>query len=137
NQKDFLMAVKNSHETPKTSCPSPDAYLQEMKGEEEVFVVTLSANLSGSHNSAEIAKKMYIEKYGNKNIEVINSCSASVRQTLIAKKLLEYIQERINFKEIVKQIKTFRDGLKTKFVLDDLDTLRKNGRPTKVQSLLV
>ena len=137
DQKDFLKLVKEGDSTAKTACPSPDAYMQEMKGDEEVFVVTLSGNLSGSYNSAETAKDLYIEEYGNKNIEVINSCSASVGQTLIANKLMELTSQGLNFEEISDKINKFRDEMKTKFVLYDLSTLAKNGRLTKVQSVLV
>ncbi len=137
NQEEFLKLIKESNETAKTACPSPDAYMQEMKGEEDVFVVTLSGNLSGSFNSAQIAKEMYIEKWGHKNIEVINSCSASVAQTLITKKLVDLISKGLDFNGILEELKDFRANLKTKFVLEDLSTLAKNGRLTRIQSLLV
>ncbi|NMB42757.1 MAG: DegV family protein, partial [Clostridiales bacterium] len=137
NQEEFLKLIKESNETAKTACPSPDAYMQEMKGEEDVFVVTLSGNLSGSFNSAQIAKDMYIEKWGHKNIEVINSCSASVAQTLITKKLVDLISKGLDFNGILEELKDFRANLKTKFVLEDLSTLAKNGRLTRIQSLLV
>ncbi len=137
DQKELLRLIKESDTTAKTSCPSPEIFMEKMKGDEEVFVVTLSGNLSGSYNSAELAKKLYIEKYGHKNIEVINSCSASIGQTLITHKLTELIDNNFDFNKIENKIKTFRDELKTKFVLEDMDTLRKNGRLTKVQSILV
>ncbi len=137
NQKEFLKLIKESESTAKTACPSPDAYMQEMKGDKEVFVVTLSGNLSGSYNSAMTAKDLYIEEYGYKNIEVINSCSASVGQTLIANKLMELTSQGLSFKEISDKVNRFREEMKTKFVLYDLSTLAKNGRLTKVQSVLV
>lgn len=137
DQQKALKLIKESQATAKTSCPSPEAYMEEMKGDEDIYVVTLSANLSGSYNSAMLAKQLYIEKYGEKNIEVINSCSASVAQTLITKKLTDLAKEKKSFAEIVEMIKKFRDGLKTKFVLKDMDTLAKNGRLNRVQAILV
>lgn len=137
DQKKFLSLVKESEETAKTACPSPNTYMEEMKDGENVFVVTLSGNLSGSHNSAETAKSLYIEEYGHKNIEVIDSCSASVAQTLITKKLMELTKSVVDFEGIKDEINKFRDEMKTKFVLYDLSTLAKNGRLTKVQALLV
>lgn len=98
DQKEFLKLVSESSATAKTACPSPDAYMQEMKGEEDVFVVTLSGNLSGSYNSAQTAKQLYIDELGHKNIEIINSCSASVAQTLITKKLMELTDKNLDFK---------------------------------------
>ena len=137
DQNKLLKLIKTNNTIAKTSCPSPEAYMEEMKGDEDIFVVTLSANLSGSYNSAMLAKQLYIEEYGEKNIEVINSCSASVAQTLITMKLMELTKTDLSFTEIVDSINQFRDGLKTKFVLKDMDTLAKNGRLSRVQAILV
>ena len=48
-----------------------------------------SAELSGSHNSAELGRKLYEEEYGRKQIHVFNSRSASVGESLIALKIQE------------------------------------------------
>ena len=45
---------------------------------ERVYTVTLSAQLSGSYNSAQLGKKLYLEEKGEKQIHVFNSKSASV-----------------------------------------------------------
>jgi len=136
NQKDFLRRTKESTNCPKSSCPSPEAYMNLFGGEEDIYVVTLSGSLSGSYNSAELGKKLYLEEHPNKNIKIFNSCSASVGQTLIAKKIQEYAEAGIGFDELVKLVQTFREGLKTKFVLENLDTLRKNGRLTNLQAII-
>ncbi len=137
NQADFLKKVAASPNCPKSSCPAPDAYMQYYDCEEEdVYVVTLSSNLSGSFNSAELGKKLYLEEHPNKNIEVINSCCATVGQTLIVIKLLELINSGKTFQEIVPLINAYRDEETTKFVLENLDTLRKAGRLTGLKSVI-
>lgn len=40
---------------------------------DHVYAVTLSAELSGSYNSAELGKKLYEEEYGEKKIHIFNS----------------------------------------------------------------
>lgn len=136
NQGSFLEKVKNSPNPPKSSCPSPEAYMHLYHGEEDIYVVTLSANLSGSNNSAELAKKLYLEENPKKNIHIFNSCSASVGQTLIAKKIQEYAEKGKGFDEIVKLVQNFREKLSTKFVLESLETLRKSGRLTNLQAII-
>lgn len=136
NQAEFLRKVKISPTAPKSSCPSPEAYMSLYGGEEDVYVVTLSANLSGSYNSAELAKKLYLEENPKKNIHIFNSCSASVGQTLIAKKIQDYANAGKGFDEIVKLVQGFREKLNTKFVLESLDTLRKSGRLTNLQAII-
>ena len=54
---------------------------------EHVYAVTLSSELSGSYNSAVLGKNLYEEEYGEKDIYVFNSKSASVGQTLIGMKI--------------------------------------------------
>lgn len=136
DQREFLRLVAESPNSPKSSCPSPEAYMNLFGGEEDVYVVTLSANLSGSYNSAALGRKLYLEENPHKNIEIINSCSASVGQTLITKKIQEYVEAGKGFQEVVQLIKSFRDKLSTKFVLENLDTLRKSGRLTGIKSLI-
>ena len=65
DQADFLKRVAESSECPKSSCPSPEKYMELYHCEaERVYAVTLSAELSGSHNSAELGRKLYEEEYG-------------------------------------------------------------------------
>lgn len=136
NQKEFLKLTKETPTCPKSSCPSPEAFMNHFRGEEDIYVVTLSSNLSGSFNSAELGRKLYLEENPKKNIKVINSCSASVGQTLIAKKIQEYVEAGKSFDEVVNLVEKFRDEMKTKFVLENLDTLRKNGRLNNLQAII-
>ncbi|MGB8455304.1 MAG: DegV family protein [Anaerocolumna sp.] len=136
NQKEFIKIVADSPNSPKSSCPSPEAYMSLFGGKEDVYAVTLSANLSGSYNSAVLGKKLYLEEHPHKNIEIFNSCSASVCQTLIAKKIQEYVEMGKEFQEVINLIKGFKEKLSTKFVLENLDTLRKSGRLTGIKAIL-
>ena len=136
DQKDFLRRVKESPHSPKSACPSPDDYMKEFDFEGDIYVITLSSVLSGSYNSAELAKRLYLEDHPDKKIEIIDSRSASVAQTLIAMKIKELVQEGHIFESILEKITSFRNELKTKFVLESLDTLRKNGRLTNIQAII-
>lgn len=137
NQKEFLKKVEACPTCPKSSCPSPEKYMEAYHCDaEDVFVVTLSSKLSGSYNSAMLGKNLYHEKYGDKNIHVCDSESASCGETHIALKAMELEEAGMPFDEIVKTIEKFRDDMNTYFVLDNLDTLRKNGRLTGVKALV-
>lgn len=136
NQKEFLKTMKESPNSPKSACPSPDDYMKEFNNEGDTFVVTLSSELSGSYNSAELAKRLYLEENPTKKIEIIDSRSASVGQTLISMKIKELISEGHLFNDIVKKVNTFRSEMKTKFVLESLDNLRKSGRLSHLQAIV-
>ena len=43
----------------KSACPSPDDYLKSFEGADKIFMVTITGTLSGSNNSAQVAKKIF------------------------------------------------------------------------------
>ena len=84
DQADLLWSMHQSEDAPSTSCPSPQAYLDAYQGVDDVYVVTLSALLSGSHNSAEQARLLLEEEAPEVNVHVFNSCSAASGEVLVA-----------------------------------------------------
>lgn len=138
DQADLLWAMKQSEEAPSTACPSPQSYLDAYQGpeEEDVYVVTLSALLSGSHNSAEQARMLMEEDHPNKNVYVFNSCSASSGEVLVALKIRELAESGAPFKHVVREVEQFIYQMQTMFVLETLENLRKNGRLTRLQSVI-
>lgn len=135
--KQLLEKMANCPNAPTSACPAPEAYMNLYGGEEDVYVVTLSAKLSGSYNSASVAKHMYLEENPKKNIAIIDSKSASVGQTLIILKIKELIEQGLSFEEVVEGAEKFRDEMQTKFVLESLENLRKNGRLSNMKALIV
>ena len=129
NQKEFLEKVATSDQCPKSACPSPNRYMRAYTTDaEDVYVVTLSSHLSGSYNSAILGKEIYHEELGDKNIYVADSLSAACGETQIALKAMELAESGLSFEEVIPLLETYRDKMSTYFVLDNLDTLRKNGR---------
>ena len=136
DQADFLRRVEASPECPKSSCPSPERYMELYGGDEErVYAVTLSSELSGSYNSAQLGRKLWMEEHGEsgKKIYVFNSRSASVGETLIGLKIQECEENGLGFEETVSTVETYIDEQHTYFVLENLDALRKNGRLTGIK----
>jgi DegV family protein with EDD domain len=136
NQQEFIKKMKDSIKCPKSSCPSPEDFMKYFDFDGDIFIITLSSQLSGSYNSALLAKKLYLEENPHKNIEVIDSRSASIGETLIALKIKEFIEKSNPFEKVVKGINAFRDGMLTKFVIESLDNLRKNGRLSGIQAFI-
>ena len=135
DQKEFIKVVKEYPECPKSACPSPEMFKEAYCCEEEnVFVITLSAALSGSYNSAVLARSLYEEEHGKKNILVLDSKSASSGQLNIAMYIRELCDQGLEFDEICEKAAAYRDRMNTYFVLESLDTLKKNGRLTGLQA---
>lgn len=135
-QKEFISKMASSPTAPKSACPAPESYMNHFGQADDIYVVTLSSQLSGSHNSAQLAKKLYEEQNGKKNIAVVDSRSASVGQTLIAMEIEKLAEQGLEFSEVVAGAERFRDQLSTYFVLESLENLRKNGRLSNVKAFI-
>lgn len=136
DQQAFLEKVAKSPQCPKSSCPSPEMFMEHFDKAENIFVVTLSSQLSGSYNSAELAKKLYLETHPDKHIEVFDSRSASIGQTTLSMKIKELAEQRLSFDEVVAQAQVYRDEMETLFVIETLETLRKNGRLSNMTAFI-
>lgn len=137
DQADFLKKVAESPNCPKSACPAPDYYKAAFeKSGGRAYAVTLSAELSGSYNSAVLARELVLEEHPEKKIHVFNSRSASVGETLISMKIQECEAAGMEFEELVETVEQYIDSQNTYFVLENLDTLRKNGRLSNIKAFL-
>ena len=136
DQADFLAKVAASKESVKSACPAPESYMEAYSKADDIYVVTLSAELSGSYNSAVLGKNLYEEENGAKNIHVVNSRGAATTQVLIARKLNEYASQGMPFEEVVDKIEEYTTSLRTYFVLETLEVLRKNGRLSRLSATM-
>ena len=136
NQADFLQKVAACPECPKSACPSPESYRKAFDCEaEHIYCVTLSSELSGSYNSAVLGASLLHEEKGVQ-IHVFNSCSASIGQTLIAMKIVQCEDAGLPFEDVVSVVNKYIEEQHTFFVLENLETLRKNGRLSRVKALV-
>ena len=137
DQKDFLKKVADCPECPKSACPSPERYMKAYECEaEHIYAVTLSAELSGSYNSAILGKNLFLEEQPEKKVHVFNSKSASGGQSLIAMKIVECEEKGLSFEKIIETVDKYIEEMSTFFVLENLETLRNNGRLGRVKALV-
>lgn len=137
DQSSFLKKVAACPDSPKSACPSPERYMKAYDCQaDHIYAVTLSAELSGSYNSAVLGKNLILEEKPEKKVHVFNSKSASIGETLIGMKIQECEEAGCSFEETVEQVEAYIEEQNTFFVLDNLETLRKNGRLSGVKSLV-
>jgi DegV family protein with EDD domain len=135
--QDLVDAMAMCPDASHTACPAPADYLSAFESDEgDLYVVTLSALLSGSYNSAWQASRLFLEEHPDRNIHIFNSCSASSGETLIALKVAQLARSGLPFDQVVATVEQDINHMNTLFVLENLDHLRKAGRLTTVQSLI-
>ena len=137
NQAECLRKIRDSVQCPSSSCPAPGEYTKKYDcGADRVYVVTLSAQLSGSYNSARVGRELFLESNPDAQVAVIDSKSAAAGETLLAHKILEWEGIGLGFTQIVQNVNNFIKKQKTTFMLEDLSILQKNGRLTGIKALL-
>ena len=124
-------------EASKSACPSPDDYLRAFEGAKNIFLVTITGTLSGSHNSAQLAKNIYLEEHPDTKIHIIDSLSAGGEVDLLVEKVNDLIDQGLSFEEVVEAITAYQEKTKLLFVLAKVDNLVKNGRLSKLIGTVV
>ena len=137
--RDAMMeAMYASSEKTSSACPSSMAYMEAFEGAENVLVVTITGTLSGSYNSAMVAKGIYQEQHPDVNIHVFNSLSAAGEMCLLVEKLNQLIADGHDFQTVVeKGTEYLQQHTRLLFVLARVDNLIKNGRLNKLVGKVV
>lgn len=135
---DFYEKLIKSDKLPTTSQPSPGdfvtVYRQLFKeGAEEIISIHLSKKLSGTYQSALLAKSMMEEDV---KITVIDSQLVSMGLGLVVLNAAQAVSENKDNKEIYSIIDNVQQRMNTFFIVDTLDYLQKGGRIGKASLLI-
>ncbi|WP_162011101.1 DegV family protein [Streptococcus sp. S784/96/1] len=135
---DQMMANMYASSAPASSaCPSPDAYARAFEGAQNILVFTITGGLSGSYNSARVAKEMLLEEYPNVNIHIVDTLSAGGEIDLLVLHAKSLIEKGLGFEDVVLGMKAYRAKTKLIFALAKVDNLVKNGRLSKLLGKVV
>lgn len=128
----FFEKLSQSSVLPTTSQPSPlefaEAYkaIYEKYGKDvQIIAIMLSAALSGTYQSAMIAKSMLEESI---DITVIDSRKASYVHGMICVDAAKAAQEGKSKQQILDRIDRYLDEVQVYFIVDTLEFLQKGGR---------
>lgn len=129
-------AMEREADASRTACPSPEAWLNRFEQADDVIALTISSRLSGSFNSACLAKGMAEEKHPGKRIAVLDSRSTGPELVLCVQEIRRLIGEGMGFQDIVSRAESFLDRTRVSFALCSFENLIKNGRLGKVAGFL-
>lgn len=133
---DFYELLISSGDFPKTSQPSPQDFADifedaKAKGD-EIICILLSSALSGTCQSAHLAKDM-VDYEG---IYIIDSLAATVMIKFMGDYAAKLIAEGLNAKEIVSKVENMRKNIKVVAGLDTLEYLCKGGRLSRASATI-
>lgn len=129
--KIFFYDMKNGA-TPKTSQPNAEQFISKfreiMDSGNDVLFIGVSSQLSGTMNSARIAKDMIIEEFPDRRIYLFDSLSASLGQGLLVMKAIEMQESGCTFEEVIDYLEMNVQNLNIYITVDDLSHLKRGGR---------
>lgn len=132
----FLKYLKESKQLPKTAAPSPELYKpffqQAAEKGESVVVITPSEKVSGTYNSAMIAR----EDFKSADVRVIDSRSIAGNLGTLSLIAHEMAQSGKSADEIEAKIKELIPRGRTYFLIDTLEYLQKGGRIGGARALI-
>ena len=130
--EEFYRRLVLSEKLPTTSQPDPEAFLkvfQEAKeAGDEVILITISSNLSGTYQSAVIAKDMC--EYDG--IYLVDSMQVTCTMLMMARRALKLAEEGKSGREIYKILEDEKSHYCIYAAIGDLTYLEKGGRLSKV-----
>ncbi len=126
--KEFYEKMASSANLPTTSQPSPEEFIThfedaKQKGD-EVICITLSSAISGTYQSACIAK----DEVDYDGIHVVDSKNATVAEGLLVELAVSLANKGMSAGEIVEDLLKARESLHMFAIVDNLTNLRKGGR---------
>lgn len=115
-----------------TSCPSAGDWLDTFSGAKYIFCVTITGNLSGSYNSACLARDTYTEQFPDRRVFVLNSLSTGPEIKLIIEKIIELAATGDDFDSVAEKITAYSKTTGLIFMLQSMNNLANNGRVSKL-----
>ncbi|MBE6783563.1 MAG: DegV family protein [Ruminococcaceae bacterium] len=132
---EFYKAMANGAET-STSQVNVDEYIEYftpfLEAGKDIIHVSLSSGISGTFNSANIAKTELQEKYPDRKIYIVDSLGASAGYGLLVDKMADLRDEGMGIDELYNWVENNKLNLHHWFFSTDLTFFVKGGRVSKV-----
>lgn len=129
-----------------SACPSAGEWAELFRLADNVIVVTLSSNLSGSFDSAQMGRNLIMDEFARehggriqgKNIHIIDSRAAGAKLEVMVRLIDRYLTMHpdVTFDEVVSYAKRIESNSQVQFSLRSFDNLVKNGRMPKLVGAL-
>ncbi len=118
-----------------SACPSPEEYAEHCRTADESYIITISGSLSGSYNSACLARDLVLAEYPEKKVYVFNTLTAGPELSLIAEEIARLADSGLAFEMVCSEIERYMQRTALLFQLNSLENLTKNGRVSKVAGM--
>ena len=130
---EMLSDLKKYSGRSHTSCPSSGEYLEAFGDAESIFCITITSNLSGSCNAANVAAKAYLADHPERNVWVIDSLSTGPECALVIERIRDLILSGLDFDSIKERVADYNlNHTRLIFALESMRNLANNGRVSPI-----
>lgn len=111
-----------------SACPGVGDWMEAFGDADRIFCITMTSGLSGTYNSAMVAKETFESENPEKKVCVIDSLSTGPEMKLIKEKIEELLAEGKSYEEICEAVAEYQKTTHLVFMLKSLTNLANNGR---------
>ncbi|MCQ2494781.1 MAG: DegV family EDD domain-containing protein [Lachnospiraceae bacterium] len=131
---DYLLEYKGRS---YTACPSTESWLKAYEGADELYVIAMTSHLSGTYNSACVARDIYLESNPDAKICIVDTLTTGPEMRLTIEKMIEWKKAGKSFEEISAGVKEYLDSTRLFFAFKSLHNFAQNGRVNKLVAAMV
>lgn len=139
SKDNFYKEMEKANELPKTSQPTPhnfyEIFSEELYKGRKVLFIGISSKLSGTIQSANLAKSMLSEEE-QQNIYIVDSLNASAAILHLLFKANSLLSSGLSIEDTFNELETYRTKIKLYALLDTLENLKKGGRVSFAQAAI-
>lgn len=130
--------VSEEEDASSSACPSAGEWASLFRTADNVIAITISANLSGSYDAANMARDLVMDEGGERNIFIVNSRAAGGKLELLITALDGYLTEHpdASFNDVTAYICSVEQHSNVLFLLSSYENLAKAGRMPKMAGML-
>lgn len=136
NKDEFYDLLINQKKYPKTSQPSPERFVslfKEAKEKDEVvLVLPIAKSLSGTYNSATLAK----EQVDYSSVYIVDSCTTIAGLQILVEEAIKKYQAGCTINEIIAAIDELKKRIVVIACMNTLEYLSKGGRLSTMEALI-
>lgn len=135
---DFIFEKQDQGKSFTTSQPSPGEFLETFegllkKGYEMVFCVLLSKQLSGTFQSANLARKMLDNPH---SVHIFDTNQAAYGNEMLTLELVDMIENKKSKEYIIERMERIIKTSRLMFTVENLFSLSKGGRLSTTQAAI-
>ena len=133
---EFFKKLETTKLFPTTSQPAAgeflDVFNKSLEYNDEIIAILLSSKISGTYNSAVLAKSMLEDK----KITIIDSQTAASNLRFLVEDAIEMVKQGKTSKEIEEEINCKKTNMHIYLTTETLEYLSRGGRLSSIQSTI-